>query len=131
MLDAATLSSVGHGIALAMKDGFIIAFALFAYHCGKTSTGTRGVVFLKAVAICGAVALFAATTLGDPTCSSSDPIYGGCEEYEDDGYTAEPADRIKHFAHIFALLTVAAIAGIGNRNPITPKSSQERHTDSL
>lgn len=113
---------------MAARDGIAMAIAFFAFSMAKAGNGPKWPSILKAIAICAVVAMFAAYGLGEPSCSETAAMSGGCTDYNDDGYDASFADRVKHFAHLFTLTTVAALYGIGRR-PL--KSPPESRTESI
>lgn len=66
----------------------------------------------KGLLWCGGIALFASVSLGSPSClSGSDPVYGGCEEYADDGFEPTNEQRAAHFAYYLTLLYVPVVTG--------------------
>lgn len=127
-MDDIILQAVGNGAAMAARDGIAMAIAFFAFSVSKAGEGPKWPSILKAVAICALVAMFAAYGLGEPSCSESALMSGGCTDYNDDGYDAAFPDRVKHFAHLFTLTTVAALYGIGKRRP---KKQPESRTESI
>lgn len=125
-MDDAILQAIGNGAALAIRDGAAMAIAFFAFSVSKAGDGPKWPSIFKAVAVCAVVAMFAAYGLGEPSCSESASMSGGCTDYNDDGYDAAFSDRVKHFAHLFTLTTVAALYGIGKRRPAkTPEGRTE------
>lgn len=127
-MDDVILQAAGNGAAMAARDGIAMAIAFFAFSMAQTGGGPKWPSIFKAIAICAVVAMFAAYGLGEPSCSESASMSGGCTDYNDDGYDAAFSDQVKHFAHLFTLTTVAALYGIGKRRP---KKPQESRTESI
>ncbi len=72
-------------------------------------------VLWKGFLLCGGLALFASLVLGNPTCEQlSDPVYGGCEQYSNDGYKPTTEERAAHFAYFLTLLYLPVIFGAVN-----------------
>lgn len=73
---------------------------------GKWWSASRGAGW------CLAFALFAAATMGSPTCSEDgDPIHGGCDQYADDGYDASLEMRVGRFIFFIVLLLPPVLLG--------------------
>ncbi len=69
-------------------------------------------VLWKGLLWCGALALFASISLGNATCEvEGDPLYGGCEQYADDGYEPTTEQRTARFVYILALLYIPVAIG--------------------
>lgn len=66
---------------------------------------------------CGGIALFASIMLGSPSCEvQGDPVYGGCEQYADDGYEPTTEERASRFAYFMTLLYIPVVIGAFNGN---------------
>lgn len=68
------------------------------------------------------IAAFASFSVGRPSCEDSDPLYGGCEQYADDGYEASGDQRFAVFIYWALVFGVPVVMGVmaGNvdhRNP--------------
>jgi hypothetical protein len=64
---------------------------------------------------CIGIALFSSITLGNPSCEyKSDPVYGGCEEYADDGYEPTNEEKVANFAYFIVLLYTPVVLGALN-----------------
>lgn len=69
-------------------------------------------VLWKGLLWCGGIALVASIMLGNPTCEvDGDPVYGGCEQYADDGYEPTTEQRAARFTYILALLYIPVAIG--------------------
>lgn len=94
------------------------------YFAGKTASdnskdGKYKTVLWKGFLWCAGVAVFASITLGNPSCESynSDPLYGGCEYYADDGYKPTAEQRIGSFAYFMTLFYIPVVIGaLNNKN---------------
>ena len=74
--------------------------------------GKYKTVLWKGFLWCAGIALFASITLGNPTCETqSDPLFGGCEQYADDGYEPTTEQRWASFAYLMTLLYVPVVMG--------------------
>ncbi|GEM_PF-1782927 len=79
--------------------------------------GKLKMVLWKGLLWCGGIALFASMLLGNPTCLvKDDPVYGGCEQYADDGYKPTAEERIANFSYFMTLLYIPVIIGAFNGN---------------
>lgn len=89
----------------------IVYFAWKTAHDNAERGGYKAVLW-KGFLWCAGIALFASFTLGNPTCEqSSDPIYGGCEQYADNGYEPTAEQRVASFAYYMILLYIPVIIG--------------------
>lgn len=90
------------------------AFVFGAY--AITKGGIEGTPSLltygKALLLCALLAAFAAAGLGEPSCAYTDPIHGGCQEYQDDGFQPSRTAIYEHFAKIFLIFFVPAAYAI-------------------
>lgn len=76
----------------------------------------------KGFLYCGIIALLTSISLGSPTCEvRSDPLYGGCEEYADDGFIPTKDQKIGNFAFTVTLLYIPVVVGAlyGNKREKT------------
>jgi hypothetical protein len=81
-----------------------------AYKLGKSKGWKKAL--LKGLGLCFGIAIFAALILGNPSCEeTSDPVYGGCESYADDGYEASYEQRLAQFAYYMVLFYVPVVLG--------------------
>lgn len=72
-------------------------------------------VLWKGLLWCAGIALFASFTLGNSTCEiQADPVYGGCEQYADDGYEPTTEQRAANFAYFMTLLYIPVVIGMFN-----------------
>ena len=82
----------------------------------KAEGGKYKIVLWKGFLWCAGIALFTSFILGNPTCEmQSDPVYGGCEYYADDGYEATTEQRVANFAYFMTLLYVPVVIGALNK----------------
>jgi hypothetical protein len=97
---------------------FIASIIYFAWKTANDNAenGRYKTVLWKGFLWCAGLALFASITLGNPTCEeSSDPVYGGCEQYADDGYEPTPEQRSAEFAYFMTLLYIPVVMGALNK----------------
>jgi hypothetical protein len=73
--------------------------------------GKYKTVLWKGFLWCAGIALFASITLGNPTCLESDPVYGGCLFYADDGYVPTTEQKIANFVYYMTLLYIPVVIG--------------------
>ena len=93
---------------------FIAGIVYFAWKTASDNAdgGKYKTVLWKGFLWCTGIALFVSVTLGDPTCEQqSDPVYGGCEQYADDGYEPTNEQRAAKFAYFMTLLYVPVVIG--------------------
>ncbi|HEV7702292.1 MAG TPA: hypothetical protein VGO63_02530 [Candidatus Paceibacterota bacterium] len=105
---------ITHEIFRALGYLLIAAVVLFAYKQGRDNAkgGKLKMVLWKGVLWCGGLALVASIMLGNPTCEqSADPVYGGCEQYADDGYEPTTEQRAANFAYFLTLLYIPVVFG--------------------
>ncbi len=81
----------------------------------KAQGGKTKKVLWKGFLWCIAIAFFASLTLGKPTCVESDPVYGGCDEYAENGYEPTNEQREASFAYFMTLLYVPVVFGANNK----------------
>jgi len=97
----------------------IAGVVLFAWKTARTNAkdGKLNMVLWKGFLWCGGIALFVSVTLGNPTCEEySDPVYGGCEQYADDGYEPTTEQRVAKFSYFMTLLYIPVVFGAFNGN---------------
>jgi len=69
-------------------------------------------VLWKGFLFCVGIALFASLTLGDPSCEiQSDPLYGDCEQYADNGFDVTTEQRMANFSYFMTLLYIPVVIG--------------------
>lgn len=108
---------MGHVWAEILRAGtYIIVGGIVAYAWKLAHDSAKGNKLRHALWTgflwCGGIALFASLMLGSATCEvQSDPVYGGCDQYADDGYTPTTEQRVANFAYYFTLLYVPVIFG--------------------
>jgi hypothetical protein len=93
---------------------FIAGVVYFAYKTAHDNAeGDKyKTVLWKGFLYCAGIALFASVIMGNPTCESqSDPIYGGCDQYADDGYEPTNKQREARFAYYMTLLYIPVVFG--------------------
>src|SRR3989344_2611171 len=86
---------------------FIAGIVYFAWKTANDNAegGKYKTVLWKGFLWCAGIALFASVTLGNPTCEErSDPVYGGCEQYADNGYKPTTEQKVARFAYFMTLL---------------------------
>jgi hypothetical protein len=111
-------------ILKALGHLFIAGIALFAYKTAVDNAkgGKVKIVLWKGFLWCAGIALFTSLIMGAPTCEQgSDPVYGGCDYYADDGYEPSTEKRTGRFAYFMALLYLPVVIGAfsGNKEKIT------------
>lgn len=116
------MEAISHEIFRALGYLLIAGIASYAwklaYDNAKGGKGRK--VLWKGILWCGGIALFASFTLGNPSCEvQSDPVYGGCEQYADNGYEPTTEQRLASFAYFMTLLYIPVIFGAikGNKEP--------------
>jgi len=93
-----------------LMSGVIFLAWKLAFDNSSSSNYKR--ILLKGLAWCAGIALFAGLTLGDPSCEQrSDPLYGGCDEYADNGFEATNEQRVGQFSYFLILLYVPVSIG--------------------
>ena len=98
---------------------FIAGVVAFAWKTARDNArgGHLKTVLWKGLLWCAGIAFFASITLGNPTCEEvSDPVYGGCEQYTDDGWEPTTEQRVAKFAYFMTLLYVPVVIGAYNGN---------------
>lgn len=101
---------------------FIAGIIFFAWSTARDNAkdGKLKWVLWKGLLWCMGIALFASFTLGNPTCEErSDPVYGGCERYADDGFEPTTEQRVAQFAYVMTLLYIPVAFGAFNGNKLT------------
>lgn len=66
---------------------------------------------LRALLWCGGIAFFVAASVGRESCLESDPMGGGCLEYDDDGYEVSMEERVSQFISFFTLIFIPSVVG--------------------
>lgn len=75
------------------------------------------------------MAFFAGSAMGSPTCEEqSDPVYGGCSQYADDGYEATTEQKVAQFGYYLTLLYIPVILGAikGRKENIVNENKQKQ-----
>jgi hypothetical protein len=57
------------------------------------------------------IAFSMSITMGSPTCEESEPLYGGCNQYTDDGYKPTTEQRTTKFAFYMILFFIPVVMG--------------------
>lgn len=99
------------------------AVVLFAFRTARGAAETNGkwVALRNGVLWCVGLALFAALSVGQPSCEEpDDPLRGGCSQYADDGYEPTQDERIGRFIFVFLLLTVPVGFGVAEARKREP-----------
>lgn len=99
----------------------IAGVAFFAWETARDNAVHRKLsqVLWKGFLWCAGIALFASVTLGNPSCiEQSDPVYGGCEQYADDGFKPTIEQRVANFAYFMTLLYVPVVFGAFKGNKL-------------
>ncbi len=105
---------ISHEIFRAIKYLLIAGVVYIAYKTARENTedGQQKKVLWKGFLWCAGIALFASLTLGNPICiEQSDPVYGGCEQYADNGYEPTTEQRIADFFYFMILLYIPVVIG--------------------
>ncbi len=97
----------------------LVVFIAYKYAKDNAKNSNKKIILWKGLLWCSAIALFASLTLGNPTCSQvADPVFGGCEEYDDNSYEPTTEERVANFAYFMTLLYIPVIAGILHKKDI-------------
>jgi hypothetical protein len=101
----------------------IAGVALFAWKTAHDNArgGKLKIILWKGFLWCAGIALFANLMMGAPSCEEqSDPVYGGCDQYTDNGYEPTTQQRAGRFAYLMTLLYLPVIIGAfdGNKEKI-------------
>jgi hypothetical protein len=97
-----------------------IVYAAWLMARKNAGGGNFKMVLWKGFLWCAGIALFASFSLGNPTCDvQSDPLYGGCDEYADNGFEPTTEQRTSKFAYWLTLLYLPVIFGayMGRNEP--------------
>jgi len=92
----------------------ITGVVLFAWKMARDNArgGKLKTVLWKGFLWCAGTALFSSMTLGNPAREErSDPVYGGCEQYTDNGYEPTTEQRVASFTYFMTLLYLPVIIG--------------------
>ncbi len=93
---------------------FIASIVYFSWNTARKGAREKGLkkALWQGLLWCIGTALFASLILGSPTCEErSDPVYGGCERYADDGYEPTNNQRVANFIYLMTLLYVPVVFG--------------------
>ena len=104
------------GSEILKAGGYLIVAGLviFAWNTAREETIKSGYkeILFKGLCWCAGIAFFASITLGNPTCEEqTDPVYGGCERYADDGYEPTTEQRVASFAYYMTLFFIPVVMG--------------------
>lgn len=113
------MEAIFHEIFRALGYLLIAGVALFAWKTARDNAkgGKLKMVLWKGFLWCAGIAFFASITLGNPTCEErSDPVYGGCEQYADNGYEPTTEQRTASFVYFMTLLYLPVVFGAFNGN---------------
>lgn len=100
----------------------IVVFAFFAWKTAldNSKDGNFKKVLWKGLLLCTGIALFASLTLGNPTCEvQSDPVYGDCEQYADDGFEPTTEQKLANFVFFMVFLYTPVVFGAFSGNKLT------------
>lgn len=115
-----------------LRDLFIAWVVWFSYKTtleaseehGRWWAAWRGALWAAGLA------LFASATLGQPSCEDTgDGLRGGCESYEDNGYTPTTEQRFARFLFFALLLGAPSVAGAINSRPSLRRGISEVASD--
>lgn len=93
---------------------FIAGIVYFAWKTAYDAAKKEGLkqALWKGFLWCGGLALLAVIFLGRPTCEdSSDPVFGGCDSYADNGYEPTVNERFAKLAYFITLFYVPVVLG--------------------
>ncbi len=108
------MEEIFNSVLKALGYLFIAVIIHFCWSTAKDNAknGAYKSVLWKGFLWCAGIALFASVNMGSPSCENySDPVYGGCEEYADDGFDPTTDERAANFAYILTLLYLPVIIG--------------------
>ncbi len=111
-------SGAWEALALLLKSGFI--YMVFAVTRDIVKGGASRHSYWKALLVCSALAAVGAAELGNPSCEQSDPIHGGCEYYDEDGFEPTQESRYEYFSKLFLLLFLPAAIAIAQERKKAP-----------
>ncbi|KKU91387.1 MAG: hypothetical protein UY22_C0043G0008 [Candidatus Amesbacteria bacterium GW2011_GWC1_48_10] len=114
------MGTVSDEIFKALGYLLIAGVVSFAWKTARDNTrgGSWKEVLWKGFLWCAGIALFTSFTLGSPSCEErTDPVFGGCEYYADDGYEPTTDQRVANFAYFMTLLYIPVVLGVyyGNK----------------
>jgi len=110
-------SPIFHEIFRALGYLIVAGIALFAWKQARDNAkgGKLKEILWKGFLWCAGIAFFASITLGNPTCEvQSDPVYGGCEQYADDGFEPTTEQRAASFTYFMTLFYIPVGFGAFN-----------------
>ena len=108
----------------AARDLMIAGIVILAYKTAREAKMTKAKVAWSGFLWCAGIALFAAVTLGSPSCEEAgDPIHGGCEQYADDGFKPSFEQRSAKFLYFLTLLYVPVLMGAFSEREKPPPGS--------
>lgn len=99
--------AIWNGVFAALVAYMTYGVIRFAYKTAKDSAEKTSPFTLcwQGFLFCAFHAAIFASLLGKPSCEEpSDPIYGGCDSYSDDGYEPTNEDLMEKFIKIFLIL---------------------------
>ncbi|MFO1241570.1 MAG: hypothetical protein U1E64_14630 [Sphingomonadaceae bacterium] len=106
---------ISHEMEQVIRDLVIAAIVYRVWKFARESALDRGTfgALWRGWAWSFAFAAFVGISLGEASCSSSDPLRGGCEEYAEDGYPAtweQKFGKFIYWALLFGIpVTIAAM----------------------
>lgn len=106
MIIAETLRALGYLL--------VSGVVFFAWKQGRDSAkgGKLQTALSKGFLWCAGLALLSSIMLGNPACEqTADPVYGGCEQYADNGYERSDEQRIANFIYLMTLLYLPVVFG--------------------
>jgi len=93
-----------------------VAYWAWKIASDNAENGKYKTVLWKGFLWCAGIALFASLILGNPSCESgSNPLYGGCDYYADNGYEPTTERQIANFAYYITLLYIPVVIGALNK----------------
>ncbi|MEK7631931.1 MAG: hypothetical protein AAB445_03645 [Patescibacteria group bacterium] len=98
---------------------FVAGLVTFAWQQARNYArgGKLKLVLWKGFQFCAGIAIFASLTLGNPTCiQQDDPVYGGCQEYDSDGYQPTSEEIISTFVFYMILFYAPVVFGARKGN---------------
>jgi len=105
---------ITHEIYRALGYLLISVFVFLVWMLARDSakSGKYKSTLWKGFLWCVGVAFLSSVMMGNASCESvSDPVYGGCEEYADDGYEPTTQQRASNFAYFLTLTYIPVIFG--------------------
>jgi hypothetical protein len=122
--------ALGSEALQAGRDLVIAGLVYLAYKIARDATQKAGriPVMLKGGCFVLALAALVAVMLGQPSCNSGDPLFGGCAEQAGGGYAASNAARAGAFLFWSLLFGVPVVLGAmqARVDPLKPWGRPDR-----